>query len=245
MARSKKHAAQNGSSSISTSTEDVSSNNDVKQLLTPSSPDRPTGPLSVVIPPEDREVVKVNNASFTELKNACDDAVKRYLSRPDLFKQIHLHTDIRLGLGWLSVFVAAGTALYGYKIDFEKSKPVVTIGLVLYMVLTALSTLYAYFIEGETVFVGKRKTFSKRIITERISLSSHTEPVAGSKPPAYQLALHYVRSTNGGKSLLAKGRTRGVKGYNEFFDEQGTMDQERFERWVGELVEEAMDGKAA
>ena len=80
------------------------------------------------------------------------------------------------------MFVAAGTALYGYKIDFEKSKPVVTIGLVLcaspllplfsrlssygydrYMVLTALSTLYAYFIEGETVFVGKRKTFSKRV----------------------------------------------------------------------------------
>ena len=150
MARSKKLAAQNGgSSSISTSIEDLS-NSDVKQLLTPSSPDRPTGPLSVVISPEDREVVKVNNASLTELKNACDDAVKRvslfctpsewkaddnatrqYLSRPDLFKQIHLHTDIRLGLGWLSVFVAAGTALYGYKIDFEKSKPVVTIGLVL------------------------------------------------------------------------------------------------------------------
>ena len=111
-----------------------------------------------------------------------DNATRQYLSRPDLFKQIHLHTDIRLGLGWLSVFVAAGTALYGYKIDFEKSKPVVTIGLVLcaspllppfsrlssyvfnrYMVLTALSTLYAYFIEGETVFVGKRKTFSKRV----------------------------------------------------------------------------------
>jgi len=108
--------------------------------------------------------VKVNNANSTELKNACDDAVKRvstfhlstfilsgllvlfavlltlldlhaltsvlqYLSRPELFKQIYLHTDVRLGLGWLSVFVAAGTALYGYKVDFEKSKPVVTIGL--------------------------------------------------------------------------------------------------------------------
>ena len=36
-----------------------------------------------------------------------------------------------------------------------------------------------------------------------------------------------------------------MKGYNEFFDDQGTMDQERFERWVGELVEEAMDGKVA
>jgi hypothetical protein len=47
-----------------------------------SSPDRPTGPLSITIAPEDREVVKVNNANLTELKNACDDAVKRVRALP-------------------------------------------------------------------------------------------------------------------------------------------------------------------
>jgi signal peptidase complex subunit 2 len=57
----------------------------------------------------------------------------QFLSRPESFKQIHQHTDVRLALGWLSVFVALGTALYGYKVEFEKSKPVVTIGLVLYV----------------------------------------------------------------------------------------------------------------
>ncbi|TFK32326.1 microsomal signal peptidase 25 kDa subunit-domain-containing protein [Crucibulum laeve] len=250
----------------------------------PSDTDRPAGPLSIVVSPEDRDVVKVNNASLTELKNACDDAVKRYLSRPDLFKQIYLHTDVRLGLGWLSVFTAGGTALYGYKVDFEKSKPVVWAGLALYIFLTLVQTLYAYFIEGETVFVGKRKTFSKRIITERITLSSRTLPIKSTSPllatlssplsvlspsnsstsasqstssvstsslspslttPAYSLSLSYVRSTNGGKSLLAKGKTRSAQPYTAFFDEQGTMDQERFERWVGELVEQGMDGKTA
>jgi signal peptidase complex subunit 2 len=55
----------------------------------------------------------------------------QFLSRPDLFNQIYTHTDVRLGLGWASVFVAAGTGLYGYKIDFEKSKPVVWAGLIL------------------------------------------------------------------------------------------------------------------
>ncbi|KAF5378855.1 hypothetical protein D9615_006946 [Tricholomella constricta] len=208
-----------------------------------SSPERPAGPLGIAVAPGDREVVKVNNSNPTELKHACDDALKRYLSRPDLFKQIHLHTDVRLGLGWLSVFIAAGTALYGYKIDFEKSKPVVWAGLLLYIALTTIQTLYAYFIEGNIVFVGKRKTFSKRIITERITLSSTTEPVKKTNPPAYSLSLHYVRSTSGGKSLLAKGKTRGSKGYNAFFDAEGTLDQERFEQWVGELVERVMEGK--
>jgi len=208
-----------------------------------SSPDRPTGPLSIIIAPEDRDTVKVNNANLTELKNACDDAVKRFLSRPDLFKQIYLHTDVRLALGWASVFVAAGTALYGYKVEFETSKPVVWAGLLLYITLTVLQTLYAYFVEGQIVFVGKRKTFSKRIVTERITLSSRTESVDNDKPPAYDLSLTYVRSTSGGKSLLARGKTHEVKEYNAFFDKQGTMDQERFEKWVGELVEQAMEGK--
>lgn len=84
---------------------------------------------------------------------------------------------------------------------------------------------------------------SIQIITERITLSSSTEPVAKTKPPAYQLQLNYVRSTSGGKSLLARGRTRGTKEYNAFFDEAGALDHERFERWVGELVEQAMEGK--
>jgi len=165
MARSKKSAQTlNIDSTVSSSKESrTPSPSRTRSPLSPES-ERPVGPLSVVVSSADRDTVKVNNANATELKNACDDAVKRvsishqtsyfvvalgsllfsscsfslqeltlslqYLSRPELFKQIHLHTDVRLGLGWLSVFVAAGTALYGYKVDFEKSKPVVSIGLV-------------------------------------------------------------------------------------------------------------------
>lgn len=60
----------------------------------PSSPDKPTGPLSIVIAPEDREVIKVNNANVTELKNACDDAVKRVGFTLEL---------LELNLNWISV----------------------------------------------------------------------------------------------------------------------------------------------
>ncbi|KAK7462782.1 hypothetical protein VKT23_007366 [Stygiomarasmius scandens] len=238
MARTKK--SENGTS--------VARSPSPSRASSPSSPsgeDKPTGPLSIVQDPSERETIKVNNANVTELKNACDDAVKRYLSRPELFKQIYLHTDVRLGLGWLSVFVAAGTAFYGYKVEFEKSKPVVWAGLILYILLTTIQTLYAYFIEGDIVYVGKRKTFSRRIVSERITITSRTIPVERSKPPAYEVSVTYVRSTSGGKSLLAKGKTHGVREYNSFFDEEGTMEQERFERWVGELVEQAMEGKSS
>jgi signal peptidase complex subunit 2 len=56
---------------------------------------------------------------------------QQLLGRPDLFKTIHQHTDVRLALGWAGVFIAAGTALYGWKTEFEKSKPVVWTGMIL------------------------------------------------------------------------------------------------------------------
>lgn len=101
------------------------------------------------------------------------------------------------------------------------------------------------------MFVGRRKTFSKRIITERVTISSRTLPIsASSQPssanaPSYSLNISYVQSTSGGKSLLAKNRAQGSKEYSAFFDEKGVMVQEVFERWVGELVEGTMEGKAA
>ena len=43
--------------------------------------ERPAGPLSIVVPPEQRDVIKVNNYNSTELKNACDDALRRVSSK--------------------------------------------------------------------------------------------------------------------------------------------------------------------
>lgn len=62
---------------------------------------------------------------------SADLACAQFLSRPDLFKQIYTHTDVRLGLGWASVFIAVATGLYGYKVEFEASKPAVLVGVIL------------------------------------------------------------------------------------------------------------------
>jgi signal peptidase complex subunit 2 len=204
-------------------------------------PPRPTILPITPTPSRHREVVKVNNSSPVELKNALDDAIKRCLSRPELFKQIHLHTDIRLALGWSGVFIAGATAFYSYRLEFEQSKPVIWIGLIVYIVLTLSQALYAYFIEGDTIFVGKRKTFDKRIVTERITLSSRTKPSTPENPPAYSLTLTYRRSTNGGKSLLNRGQASESRPYTAFFDEEGVLDHERFETWVGEIVGRVME----
>lgn len=108
--------------------------------------------------------------------------------------------------------------------------------------------LYSFFVEKDTVFVGRRKTLAKRIETENITVSTRSLPPKGGEgPPAnvprYHASVASVRSSNGGKSLLGKGKLVEERPYNEFFDENGTMDQEAFERWVGDLAERVIDGR--
>lgn len=93
------------------------------------------------------------------------------------------------------------------------------------------------------VYIGTRKALAGRIETERVTLSSRTVPSQPQRPPQYHLTIRYVRSTNGGTTLLGKGSIEANKGYNEFFDEDGKLDQDRFDRWLGDLVEEVMEEK--
>lgn len=179
-----------------------------------------------------------------------------------------MHTDVKLLLGWASVIVAGATAFYGWKVDFEQSKPLVWAGVIMcvfvirdtsnlftysslpfhsYTLLTTASTVYSFFVEKDIVFVGRRKTLAKRIETENITVSTNTVPVSASRTggvvPKYRASVAYIRSSNGGKSLLGKGKVVEEKPFNEFFDEEGTMDQEAFERWVGNLTERVIDGQ--
>ena len=79
------------------------------------------------------------------LRQSLDSGIAQFLSRPDLFKQIHLHTDVRLALGWSGVFVAGATAFYSWRQDFEKSKPVMWIGLIVCVLFTQRVALFAHY----------------------------------------------------------------------------------------------------
>ncbi|CCA71996.1 hypothetical protein PIIN_05931 [Serendipita indica DSM 11827] len=219
-----------------------------------ASPEPPTSPLRAPVPPpplsETPEEVRVNNANANELKVACDDALRRYIAHADTsFRTSHRHTDVKLVLGWASVIVAGLTAFYGYKVDFEKSKPAVWAGVILYILLSGAQTLYTYFIEGETIFIGKRKTYAKRVETERIRVESKTLPppskatvsVASiTNAPSYQISMSYLRTTNTGKTVIHMGKERAESSYAAFFDSAGKMDVTKFESWVSSAMAKVM-----
>ena len=148
-----------------------------------------------------------------------------------LFKQIHLHMDVRLALGWAGVLVAVAASLstagkstlsspspqFGpvssctCLVKERTSSSSLTCPLFSScVILTALQALYTYFVEAVScsTFVGRCKTFSKRIIIEHITISLLTLPVAASSSqPSPTYSLH----TSGGKSLLAKNCAQDAK----------------------------------
>jgi len=88
-------------------------------------------------------------------------------------------------------------------------------------------------------------------VTERITIASQTVPHPlkpstnkHSPCPSYNFTISYLRSASNGKSLLAKGKASKTRPYNELFDEDGLLDVSTFETWVGQAVEEVMDGEA-
>lgn len=199
------------------------------------------------------EPVKVDNASLTELKIACDDAVRRFFSRPEQFRTRHTHTDVRLALGWTSVVIAAATGYYGWKREFEEARLLVFVGVVLYFILTAVQTAYAYWIEGKTIYVGKRRTLVHRIEIERITIDSETKPAPSpSKSPRYSLTLSYIRSTGKSKknkTIIRKSSATVEKNYTDLFDEEGTLDERALAAWLTEasasVIEDNSDGITA
>ncbi len=196
--------------------------NSSQQRATSEPPDRPTGPLAIPVPAGERDEVKVNNANLSELKNACDDTLKRVrlsnfppYTRSNWLTGTYVNSCSGTRLGSLMtwgfrhdtiVSLTSGvvqTNSYTYRCTTRAglggcacccwdgvlrlqdriwtietgclgwrhfvshiticSSCSYLISWVRYVILTTIQTLYAYFIEGDTVFMGRRKTFSKRV----------------------------------------------------------------------------------
>lgn len=196
--------------------------------------------------------IKVNNSNLKELKHTCDDAVKLYFSKPGLFAQDNTHTDVRLALGWTSAIVAGGASLYGYRIPFQESKFWVTVGVGIYLVLSGIMTLYAMFVEGDVIFVGKRRSLAKRIMTERLTVSSSvpappprsyfsfSSPPASTSYPSYSLVLSYSHSANNGKSVIRREEIKSTQLFSAYFDPDGNFWNEGFDKTLEGLISGAM-----
>lgn len=110
------------------------------------------------------------------------------------FQQSHKHTDIKLLLGYLGIFVAASTVGWSYKVGFEQSKNFVWGGVILYAVLSAVQVGYTQYVEGGKIYEGKRKSLSKRVSGCGAPFSSSSSSSSSSSGCSISSVLYFLPS---------------------------------------------------
>ncbi|CED84763.1 SPCS2, SPC2 [Phaffia rhodozyma] len=213
-----------------------------------SSPSSPSAPSSrPALQSTDSELVRINAANLSQAKLAFDDTLREVLvAPPHAYTQSLRHTDLKLLLGWSACLIALGTSGWAYRHSWEESKGPLKIAVVLYAILSTISYLYTYFIQGQKIFVGKRKTLTDgRIETSIITVSTSTK--LSPKPeriPLYNISLSSLTSTNAGKSLLSRIENEGSKSIGAFVSADGVVDRVELESWLNGLLE-GKEGKSA
>ena len=109
--------------------------------------------------------------STPDCKNTTDDALQNYLNGLK-FRQSHWYTDVKLGLGYTAVAIAAITFALDYKYGFEATKAFTTLAVVIYFLLNGAFTWWIWQVEKSMIYVGAwkgRKVSSRH--TARLRLS--------------------------------------------------------------------------
>ncbi|KAK9467223.1 signal peptidase complex subunit 2 [Lipomyces arxii] len=156
---------------------------------------------------------KVNLNSIPDLKNATDDEIVKILETKG-FKQTFTLIDVRLAIGFLSVFVAAAVGGYDYYVGFEAAKYYTTIGVATYFVLNTILTSWLMFVEKGTFYQGFKSS-------HKISVKSFTKKYT----PVYEI---HVSSKF--KSIDAKLQ------FTEYFNTDGEIVNQPLERWLDTLL---------
>ncbi|GJJ77338.1 signal peptidase complex subunit 2 [Entomortierella parvispora] len=169
--------------------------------------------------------IKVDKSNLTDLKSACDDAVKEYLETKAGYRQSHKHTDIKLVIGYLGCAAAAAGSYYGYIHPFElpATKFWTFVSVALYYLSNILMMGYSYLVEKNTIFTGSKTTPKG---TQTIALGSSVK----SYNPYYDLDL---RMDFDGASKSSKSKKSTHQQYSTafrfWFDEDGVLAQDLFE----------------
>ena len=105
--------------------------------------------ISFQIPP------LTNPFLLTDLKNTTDDALPNYLTSLK-FSQSHFLTDVRLGLGYTAVVIAAVTFYADYKLGWDATKEATLWAVTAYFIINGALTVWIWGVERGKVFVGEK-----------------------------------------------------------------------------------------
>lgn len=98
---------------------------------------------------------RISPYSLSDLKNTTDDALGNYL-RGLNFKQDNSKLDVRLGMGYVAVIIAAVLFVADYTLGWDATKDWTAVAVAAYALLNAALTYWLWFVERSVVFEGTK-----------------------------------------------------------------------------------------
>ncbi|CAG8483703.1 5521_t:CDS:2 [Ambispora leptoticha] len=189
------------------------------------------------------EPIKVNKWNLSELKNACDDHVQKYLTTKAQYCQHHVHTDVKLFLGYVSCVFALVGGSYTYFTPFQESKDVTLVCVIAYLILNTLMVAYSLFVEKDTIFVGCPMGMDKN--SEKYhKLIIHTTTKRYSDIYNITFEVKHKNDASRASSSINNSNVYTIsRSYGGWFDVNGVLDTEIFEKVLAEGIRVALSGE--
>jgi len=157
--------------------------------------------------------------SLPDLKNTTDEALPNYLNSLK-FSQDHTLTDVRLALGYASIAISAATFALDYKLEWDATKTLTLVAVVVYFLLQGVLTAWTMFVEKNTVYQGTKDG-------QKVKINSHVARYT----PIYELEFE-VDSKPGKNAESYKINSP----FSRWFTKDGTFVAPAFQSWLSSEI---------
>ncbi|CAF2480372.1 unnamed protein product [Rotaria sp. Silwood2] len=175
--------------------------------------------------------LKINKWETNALKNALDDACKKYFKETLNFTENYSLMDRRLYISFFACLFSLFALIYDWFYPFPKSRTILITCAISYFILIGILALYMYYVEGGRFFTGK--------LIDKTGLDPGLNCAISSKlkkyDDKYNLTLEYNEGTN--KSTSSSGAL--ISSVSNYFDDNGVLCYDRFTNDLKRIYDQA------
>jgi len=175
--------------------------------------------------------IKVNKWETNAVKNALDDACKKYFKETLNFTEDFKLMDGRLYISFIACLFSGYALIYDWLNPFPKSRSVLILCVIAYFILMGILTFYMQFIERGKFYSGKLVDKTGLDPVSWCSISSKLKKF----DDKYNLTLEY----NDGTDKTTSSSQKLSNSVGNYFDEDGVLCYDRFTRDLRNIYEQA------
>ncbi|CAF1641681.1 unnamed protein product [Adineta ricciae] len=159
--------------------------------------------------------VKVNKWDTNAVKNALDDACKKYFKETLNYTEFYTLMDRRLYISFVACLFSLFALVYDWLNPFPKSRLVLIICAAAYFVLMGILTFYMQFIERGKFYTGK--------LVDKAGLGPGSRCTIASKLKKYDDKYCLTLKYNEGKDDSMTSSGAFIRSVGNYFDENGVL----------------------